>query len=296
MKALATTPRWTDLLNPAREHAALGEQLPRLSRFPAPVRWFGRAYVRLLILATRSITKRQKAYNLAMLEAVNKLAQQVDSLKATQPIQPQHQACTQPEAPPPGTPASFNAIYNSSSWMEYCERVLLYSLVYGVRPKRVLEIGTFLGGSALIIAAALDDIGDGIMVCVDPNPRLPQENIDRIQHRATIVAAPSPEGLHKAMQIAGDKFDFALIDGDHSYEGVVRDIEGTLPVVLPNSYLLFHDAHNEPVRRGINDMLAKYKRDLQDCGMMSTFANPDKDNPGVLWGGIRVLRYQPDAG
>lgn len=281
--------RWADLIRPAEDHAALGDHLPQLRRAPAPVRWAARLFARAVYGLSAALTRRQKAYNLAMLDAVAALAERVRSLERAPAVGPVDT--------PPGGPRSFvPAVNNSHSWMEYCERVLLYAMVYGVRPKRVLEIGTFLGGSAVILAAALDDIGDGVMVCVDPNPRLAPETLDRIAHRATVVAAPSPEALLKAEQVAGGKFDFALIDGDHSYEGVVRDVEGTLPVLLPNTYILFHDAHNEPVRRGINDMLAKYPADLQDCGMMSTFANPDRDNPGVLWGGIRVLRYRPAAG
>ena len=31
-----------DLLRPAAAHAALGDELPRLRRVPAPVRWAGR--------------------------------------------------------------------------------------------------------------------------------------------------------------------------------------------------------------------------------------------------------------
>jgi hypothetical protein len=290
-----TSPRvnwtaWPDLLRPAADHAAIGDELPRLGRLPAPARWAGRLAAGVVYALSRVLTKRQKAYNLAMLTALSALAEKVRAIESgPAPFQT-------PNEIPAGGPRSFPAVFNKSSWMELCERVLLYSMVYGVRPKRVLEIGTFLGGSALIIAAALDDIGDGVMVCVDPNPRLPQENLDRIAHRATVVAAPSPEALLRAEQVAGGKFDFALIDGDHSFEGVIRDVEGTLPVLQPNTYVLFHDAHNDPVRRGINVMLAKYPFDLQDCGMMSTLANPDANNPGVLWGGIRVLRYRPAAG
>jgi hypothetical protein len=291
----ATNPRlnwaaWSEMLRPAADHAAIGDELPRLGRLPAPARWVGRMAARFVYGVSRVLTKRQKAYNLAMLNAVSALAEKVKAIDAgPAPYQT-------PNEIPVGGPRSFPAVFNQSSWMEFCERVLLYGLVYGVRPKRVLEIGTFQGGSALIIAAALDDIGDGVMVCVDPNPRLPQENLDRISHRASIVAAPSPEALLKAEQVAGGKFDFALIDGDHSYDGVIRDVEGTLPALQPNTYLLFHDAHYDPVRRGINTMLAKYPFELQDCGMMSAHANPDADNPGVLWGGIRVLRYRPAAG
>jgi predicted O-methyltransferase YrrM len=183
------------------------------------------------------------------------------------------------------------ALQNKQSWMIWPERVLLYATVLGLRPARTLEIGTFLGGSAQIITAALDTIGHGSLICVDLNPRVAPENWAKVGHRATMVAEPSPDGLTTAKRVAGGLFDFALIDGDHTYDGVVRDIEGTLPVLADRAYLLFHDAYFHEVEHGIDDMVRKYARELTEVGMMSAEPVPDRNNPGVVWGGFRMLRF-----
>lgn len=65
-------------------------------------------------------------------------------------------------------PTGFGTILDAPVHMLPPERVLLYSTVFGVRPERCLEIGTLHGGSAVITVAALDDIGSGKLVCVDP--------------------------------------------------------------------------------------------------------------------------------
>lgn len=39
----------------------------------------------------------------------------------------------------------------------------------------------------------------------------------------------------------GDAFDFAFIDGDHSYDGVKRDFELYRPMVRPGGLVAFHD-------------------------------------------------------
>jgi predicted O-methyltransferase YrrM/SAM-dependent methyltransferase len=192
-------------------------------------------------------------------------------------------------------PGRFGIIYTTPAHMTAPERVLLYSLVLGLRPQRCLEIGTHKGGSALIIGAALDDLGDGRLVCIDPEPVVAPEHWAQVSHHATLIAGPSPDVLPQAVAAAGGPFDFALIDGDHEYPGVVRDIEGTLGVLTPTAYMLFHDANYFEVARAIDDMLCKHADRLVDCGMLSVQQTPEnrmeRGRP-VIWGGLRMVRYQ----
>jgi predicted O-methyltransferase YrrM len=189
-------------------------------------------------------------------------------------------------------PDRFGMIEDAPVLMSWSERVVLYSTVFGLRPRRSLEIGTHKGGSATIIIAALDDIGAGSLICVDPNPVVAPETWDKISHRATLLSGNSPEILSRAKEAAGGSFDFALIDGDHSLEGVVRDIEGVLPLLADQAFLLFHDAHFDPVKDGIDRMLSKHRARLVDCGMVSVERTEDPDGqPRVCWGGLRMLRF-----
>ena len=202
---------------------------------------------------------------------------------------------TQAAATPQGfVPNRFGVVHGAPVWMTMSERVLLYGLIAGLRPRRCLEIGTFKGGSALIITAALDDLGDGRLACVDPEPKVLPEHWATIAHRATLFAATSPAILPEASRTVGGKFDFALIDGDHSTEGVMRDIEGTLPLLEDHAYLLFHDAHNAETAEGIDRAVRNPKNGLIDAGILSTEKTPDAV-PGVFWGGLRLLRFTRPA-
>jgi hypothetical protein len=194
---------------------------------------------------------------------------------------------------PPGDPLGIRRALTSPAHMESSEKLLLYSLVFGTQPTRALEIGTFLGGSADIICAAMDDLDHGHLVCVDPNPRLSDEVRRRIERRATVLSGPSPDSLPQARETAGSDFDLVLVDGDHSSEGVERDIEGVLGVTRPGSLLLFHDSHHDAVRKGIDASLARFTGRLLDCGELSAFANEtgaEESNDVSLWGGLRMLR------
>lgn len=198
---------------------------------------------------------------------------------------------SQDEAPVQSfSPSRFAVVNDAPVWMTMSERVLLYGLIAGLRPKRCVEIGTFQGGSALIITAALDDLGQGKLACVDPEPKIRPEHWRTIAHRATLFAAPSPAILPEAARAVGGKFDFALIDGDHTTEGVLRDIEGTLPLLEDRAYLLFHDAHNSDTAEGIDRAVRNPQNGLADAGMLSTEKTPDAA-AGVFWGGLRLLRF-----
>ncbi|HEY2480212.1 MAG TPA: class I SAM-dependent methyltransferase [Solirubrobacterales bacterium] len=192
-------------------------------------------------------------------------------------------------------PTRFGMIHDAPVHMLPSERVLLYSMVFGVRPERCLEIGTLYGGSAMITVAALDDIGSGRLVCIDPEPRVTPEVWAGVEHRATLLQGTSPEILPEAERTAGGKFEMALIDGDHSHAGVVRDVVGVMEVLADGGYMLMHDAHYGEVQEGIDEVLREHSGTLVDCGMLSSASTPDASAETVEWGGIRVLRMVSDG-
>lgn len=171
------------------------------------------------------------------------------------------------------------------------ERIVLYALIAGLQPSRILEIGTFQGGSTLIMCAALDDVGAGSITCVDPELRLAPETWAAVKHRATLVSDASPAAVAQAREIAEGPFDVAFIDGDHSMDGVIRDIEATLPTLADSAHVLFHDAHWHEVCEGINQALASHP-ELHDAGMISVASSTVVEGgEAQTWGGLRLLRY-----
>ena len=177
------------------------------------------------------------------------------------------------------------------------ERLLLYALVRSFRPTRCLEIGSHFGGSTAIIGAALDDVGAGTLVCIDPNPLVPADLWETLAARATMIRGSSPNALLDARETAGGPFGFVFIDGDHTVDGVVRDVEGVLTVCEEGAYLVFHDSHYREVRKAIDDCIVRFSDRLVDCGMLSTTATEPiaaADGTTARWGGIRMLRRMSD--
>ncbi|MCP4668996.1 MAG: FkbM family methyltransferase [Deltaproteobacteria bacterium] len=191
-------------------------------------------------------------------------------------------------------PARLASIFKAPALQILPERLLIYSLVFGLRPECCLEIGSYKGGAALIICSAMDDIDCGRLVCVDSSPQITPETWNQMEHRTKMVKGVSPDILPKAFEAYGIPFDFVFIDGDHSHNAVLNDIEGVLPYLADQAYLLFHDSHYYEVGDAIDVALRRYPDQLLDCGDLSTTAvseNREVDGRSVEWGGVRLLRF-----
>lgn len=190
---------------------------------------------------------------------------------------------------------SLEVIKWAPMWMTRAERLLIYTLTFTLRPSRYLEIGTLQGGSALVVNAAMDALkSDGRIICVDPEPKIASENWQKMEHRATLITGYSPAALSQAMDAAGGLFDFVLIDGDHTYSGVVRDANGVLPYLANGAYLLFHDSFFPEVARGLQDFANKHADRIVDFGTLTrevTYQESEDGDP-VRWGGLRLMQLR----
>jgi predicted O-methyltransferase YrrM len=168
------------------------------------------------------------------------------------------------------------------------ERVLLYALVFSLGPRRVLEIGTATGGSARIISAALSDLKlRGSLVTIDPHPAIDFDWSEVAHNTETLRGSFPGDYRHR-----GPLFDFVFVDGDHSYSGVLRDLEAVPDLLAEGGYVLLHDAFNAEVARGIDEAL--HRLPYADCGLIGRVRN-DSLGDGEF-GGLRLLRRGSDPG
>lgn len=182
------------------------------------------------------------------------------------------------------------------------EAQLMFALVYGLSPTRLVEIGRARGGSTYVIASALRSLGHGRLVSVDPNclaeHRISPALKTRLAEWVDFIDGYSPYVLPEAETLAGGKFDFAFIDGDHSFIACERDITGVLPHLAPGAFILLHDAHFGGVQEAISVALGKLY--LVDRGSLITDRNETlahilyKEQPSY-YGGLRLLQYLPPA-
>lgn len=131
------------------------------------------------------------------------------------------------------------------------ELVKLVEEVRALQPRRVLEIGTSMGGTLYLwtrLAAK-----DAVLVSVDlpggkfgggysPLRTPLYERFARPEQKLHLLRANShdPEVKKQVEQLCG-AIDFLFIDGDHTYEGVKQDWEMYGPMVRPGGLIAFHD-------------------------------------------------------
>jgi len=124
--------------------------------------------------------------------------------------------------------------------LEFDEAALLFRLARSKPAAQIVEIGRFCGGSAFLFAVASDQ--DSMVTSIDIAP----------QNDELLQIALKKSGLaHKVHLLVGDShdseakvdfYDLIFVDGDHSYEGVLKDYEHWKKAVKPGGYLVFHNA------------------------------------------------------
>jgi hypothetical protein len=131
--------------------------------------------------------------------------------------------------------------------MSFGERAALEGVLATLRPSVAIEIGTAQGGTLLRIASHAREVHSIDVSHDELSVELPAN--------VALHTAPSTEvlpGLLAELHATGRSVDFALVDGDHSYEGVIADIRLLLESgCTASSVILVHDSMNEEIRAGI---------------------------------------------
>ena len=133
-----------------------------------------------------------------------------------------------------------------------------------VRPPIVVEIGSFCGASTTVIAWCLRKLRGGIVIVIDPFENYVTHtpapaNYEQVFDRNLL---PYSNNVVKLKGLSTE-VDWSLpihvlfIDGDHSFEGVFRDINKFVPYVSESGLVFFHDykAHGKP---GVKKNVDKY--------------------------------------
>ncbi len=178
-------------------------------------------------------------------------------------------------------------INSAPSEMSIEERLFLYALVRGVKPGNVLEIGTSLGGSSMVMSTAMEENGIGRIISIDPSVNVDPAD-PRFHRRFVQVQAESPAAVARAADLAGGPFDLALIDGIHIYKQAAKDLAATLECLADDAYLLLHDSFHFGVSEAIREAVEREPR-LMDCGYVCNSPRPVFEL--ATHAGFRLLRW-----
>ncbi len=149
------------------------------------------------------------------------------------------------------------------------EKSLLSHLMLLVRPKTVVEIGTFRGATAefLCNTLAANEISGKVFSfdfqeMIDEALRQ-RPGLVRYQNNKMLEFVPgaSPDSLALCLRNSGIKIDLALVDADHSYSAVRPELELIFEALSPNGYIFVHDygLANEGTVYAVEHFLASHK-------------------------------------
>lgn len=169
-----------------------------------------------------------------------------------------------PETPLPGVPdfeELAQAAASTPSMLSRQTAFALYLLCYLQElAGDVVEIGSWQGYSTTFLAKAVRDSGNGTLYAIDHfrgnagkeqyyvvgQPDLSdlrqgfEKNLRRLAlwDAVHLLDMPNEEA---ARHLEGVKIRLLFIDGDHTREGVEKDIRLFLPLVLPGGFVVFDD-------------------------------------------------------
>lgn len=127
----------------------------------------------------------------------------------------------------------------------------VYAFAKHYKPDYIVEVGTDTGGTAVGWARALKENQKGKLICVDMDayaqntyPASVKLNLDKVGLPANQVELRSGNSRQVIPAIAAElkgKVDIYLVDGDHTFEGAMADIENGLPMMKKGGFILIHD-------------------------------------------------------
>lgn len=183
---------------------------------------------------------------------------------------------------------NIRSVYINPSDMCEPDRIMLYALVRGLRPERVLEIGARWGGGARIISGALQDSGFGEAVGIDPEPQAFRPSQSALFNRYTLLAGYSPQVIPQAVSTLGGKIDLAFIDAMHTHDHVLADFNGVVPHMIVGGHVLLHDTFHVGINKAIETVLAENPQ-FTDCGFITRYPSIMENAP-VAYEGLRLIR------
>ena len=184
-------------------------------------------------------------------------------------------------------------LFEDPIWqMSYGERAAVEGVLHWLKPSLAIEIGSAEGACLRRIAQYSAEVHSFDLVA----PTI--ENLpDHVQLHGGDSHQLLPEVL-ACFAEAGRNVDFVMVDGDHSAEGVRRDIEDLLrSPAIANTIILAHDIANELVRAGLDAVPygAYPKVAHADLDFVPGYMGQDRFT-GELWGGLALIIVDASRG
>lgn len=130
----------------------------------------------------------------------------------------------------------------------------LQAFVQLIKPRSVLEIGTFEGNSAFFMALGCkwNDLGRVVTIDVEDFGATEMMKEYKMGHLVTAIRNRTDPVIYK-----NAPYEMAFIDGNHTYTSVKQDLEYVNKLVVDGGYILGHDAYTSGVKQAVEEFCGK---------------------------------------
>ena len=175
--------------------------------------------------------------------------------------------------------------------MNDSERFAITAILSRIRPQCSIEVGTYKGGSL-----SLTSQYSKMVFSIDIDPSLPEKfkyfkNVSFLTGPSSVILPL----LLKELDESRIPVDFILIYGDHSAEGVKRDINSLLSYIPKRPLIVvMHDSFNPECRRGMLE--ANWENssyvDYVDLDFIpGRLVEHEGGGKGEMWGGVGLAFF-----
>jgi Methyltransferase domain len=180
------------------------------------------------------------------------------------------------------------SVLDAGPWqMTPGERAALEGLLCQVKPRLAVEIGTAEGGSLRSIAKHSDHVHSFDLI----PPPLKLNELSNVTVHTGDSHVLLPRVLAEFTR-HGLNVDFALVDGDHTADGVERDLRDLLASeAVSSTVIVFHDTMNDEVRAGLARVDAAVEEKIAYCdpNFLAGRLHYGDSLHHQLWGGLGLI-------
>lgn len=138
----------------------------------------------------------------------------------------------------------------------------LCNFIENTNQKSIIEIGSYTGESTIIFASYFSKVlaVDPWMNGYDSNDPASSSNMSMVEEKFNHRTAAYDNIIKNKMLshefaniIPNNSIEVVYIDGDHTYDGVTKDINTWLPKIVKGGYICGHDYYSS-VKKAVNNI------------------------------------------
>lgn len=182
-------------------------------------------------------------------------------------------------------------LFGDPIWqMSFGERAAIEGLLSALKPDLAIEVGTAEGAGLRRIALHAGEVHSFDLVT--PTVRDLPAHV-RLHTGDSHVLLPQ---VLAELTAAGRSVDFALVDGDHSADGVRQDVQALLASpAVGRAVIVTHDTANEHVRAGLDAVPYSAYPKVAHVDLDFVPGHLGRDRfPGELWYGLGLIVVAAD--